>query len=63
MAFMECFSTHRSVIAFLQCLGQIVTVKVRSMCSRCGDCIEATNAKTEIEKGLEYWHSIGRSSK
>ena len=30
------------------------------MCSRCGDCIEATNAKTEKEKGPEYWHSIGK---
>ena len=33
------------------------------MCSRCGDCIEAINAKPEKVKGLEFWHSIGRSSK
>ena len=32
------------------------------MC-RCGDCVEATNAKPEKENGLEFWHSIGRSSK
>ena len=33
------------------------------MC-RCGDCVGgATNAKPEKEKGLEFWHSIGRSSK
>ena len=32
------------------------------MC-RCGDCIEAINAKPGKEKGLEFWHSIGKSSK
>ena len=32
------------------------------MC-RCGDCVEATDAKLEKQKGLEFWHSIGRSNK
>ena len=48
--------------SFYGMLRHRVTVKVRSMC-RCGDCIEDINAKPEKQKGSEFWHSIGRSSK
>ena len=30
---------------------------------RCGDCVEATDAKLKKENGPEFWHSIGRSSR
>ena len=48
--------------SFYGMLRHRLTVKVRRKC-RCGDCVEATNAKPEKEKGVEFWHSIGRSSK
>ena len=61
MVFMECFSNHRSVIAFLQCLGQEINCKGQKHVQQiCGDYVETTNAKTEKEKGPEYWHSIGK---
>ena len=43
----------------MEYLGQIVTVKVRSMC-RCGDCVEVTNAKPEKVKGPEFWHKSSK---
>ena len=46
-------ATHR-FCGFIESLGQIVTVRVRNTC-RCGNCVEATNAKPEKEKGPEFW--------